>query len=137
MGRGYHFECSKCGFRAIVSGRADRGLNLAVQTIVCRECRKLYDAVTAFKLPVESGLKLGNLGLRQRGLPRGRGTPPSFEEAVNRLAYQGATRFRWLKFKPQCPVSRFHRVEAWNAPDKCPRCGVYLERNALPYRIWD
>src|ERR1043166_1500882 len=137
MGRGYYFECSKCGFRAIVSGKSDRGLNLAVQTVVCRDCKKLFDAVIAFKIAVEPGLKLGNLGIRKRGVPRIRGTPPSFEEAVNRLAYQSATRFRWLKFKPQCPVSRFHRVEPWNAPDKCPRCGVYLERNALPFRIWD
>jgi hypothetical protein len=137
MGRGYHFECSKCGYRAIVSGRADRGLNLTVQTVVCRDCRKLYDAVIGLKIPMESGLKLGNLGFGQRGFARIRGTPPSFEEAVNRLPYQGAPRFRWLKFKPQCPVSRFHRAEPWNEPEKCPRCGVYLERNALPYRIWD
>lgn len=137
MGRTYNLECSKCGYRATVSGRADRGLNLTVQTIVCRDCKKLLDAVTGFKVPVESGLKLGNLGLRQGRFPLSGRTPPVFDEAVNRLPYQGVTLFRWLKFKPQCPVSRFHGVELWNAPDKCPRCGAYLERNALPFRIWD
>ena len=68
MGRSYHFECAKCGYRTIVSGRADRGLNLAVQTIVCRDCRKLFDAVTKLKVPDDSALKLGNLGLCQREL---------------------------------------------------------------------
>jgi hypothetical protein len=138
MGRSYHFECSRCGYRATVSGRADRGLNLAVQTIVCRDCRKLSDAVTRFKIPDESGLKLSNLGLRQREFQGLRFTvPPSFDEAVNRLPYQGVKRFRWLKFKLQCPVSRIHSVEPWNAPNKCPRCGLHMESNALPYRIWE
>ena len=138
MGRSYNFECSKCGYRAVVSGRADRGLNVAVQTIVCRDCKQLLDAVTRLKIPDELALPSRTGGLRQREFNRPRTTPiPSFQDAVNRLPYRGIKRFRWLKFKPQCPVSAIHRVEPWNEPDKCPRCGVYLERNALPYRIWE
>jgi hypothetical protein len=30
MGRSYWFECPKCGYRAKVSGRADRGLSFFV-----------------------------------------------------------------------------------------------------------
>jgi hypothetical protein len=40
-------------------------------------------------------------------------------------------------FKLQCPVSAMQRVRGWDNPDKCPRCGVYLEKSALPYRFWD
>ena len=49
MGRTYLFECSKCGYRARVSGGADRGRHVVVQTILCADCKELYDAVIAFK----------------------------------------------------------------------------------------
>ena len=61
MGRSYWFECPKCGYRAKVSGRADRGLSFFVQTILCRDCRELYDAVTRLRVPDESG-GWGNFG---------------------------------------------------------------------------
>jgi hypothetical protein len=50
MGRSFWFECSRCGYRATVSGGADRGRDLFVQTISCRDCRKLYDAVTRLRI---------------------------------------------------------------------------------------
>ena len=55
MGRSYWFECPKCGYRARVSGRADQGLSFVVQTILCCDCRELYDAVTRLKVPDEWG----------------------------------------------------------------------------------
>ena|SRR5436190_5020108 len=140
MGRSYWFECSKCGYRTKVAGRADRGLTFFVQTIMCRDCKELYDAVSRLKVPDESGMRLKNLGLRPPGLSRSpitTSTPPRFEALLNRLPYRGVKRFRWIRFKLQCPVSSIHRVQPWNEPDKCPRCGVYLERNALPYRLWE
>ena len=140
MGRSYWFECSRCGYRTKVSGRADRGLNFFVQTITCRDCKELYDAVTRLRVPDESGLRPAPFGLRGTGTNRTRlamTSPPRFETVLNRLPYRGIKRFRWVQFKLQCPLSKIHRVQAWNEPDKCPRCGVYLERNALPYRIWD
>jgi hypothetical protein len=62
---------------------------------------------------------------------------PSFLAALGRLTYAGWTRFKWLEFKPQCPVSPSHPVQDWGEPGKCPRCGVFLEKNAMPYRVWD
>ena len=53
MGRSYWFECAKCGYRAKVSGRADRGITFFVHTILCRDCRELYDAVTRLRLADE------------------------------------------------------------------------------------
>ena len=140
MGRSYWFECSKCGYRARVSGRADQGLRFVVQTILCHDCRELYDAVTRLKVPNEWG-GLGNLGSLRRvrlskAHPRN-ATPPTFQAVLNWLLPKGMGRHRWLPFEIQCPVSVMHRVRNWNSPDRCPRCGVHLEKSALPYRLWD
>jgi hypothetical protein len=143
MGRSYWFECERCGYRARVSGRADRGLNLFVQTIVCRDCKQLYDAVIRLRVPPQDppeGLTRKPLGMRsaQSLQPlRAAKTPPSFQAAADRLLYTSNGRSRWVRYRPQCPVSPQHRVEDWNAPNKCPRCGLLLEKNVLPFRIWD
>lgn len=78
--------------------------------------------------------------MRKARMPRtlpGMTTPLGFQAVLNRLPPTGAKRFKWLAFKPQCPVSAMHWVRSWNDPDRCPKCGVYLEKNALPYRLWD
>jgi hypothetical protein len=140
MGRSYWFECSRCGFRAKVSGRADRGLNFFVQTIVCRDCKQLYDAVTRVRVAAPSETEKNPTGPRRsKLLPElgTNGTAPPFQLVLNRLLYTGSRTFQWRQFALQCPVSNRHRVELWNDPDKCPRCGIYLEKNVLPYRIWD
>ena len=140
MGRSYWFECPKCGYRAKVSGRADQGLSFVVQTILCCDCRELYDAVTRLKVPNELG-GLGTFGeWRMARWPKTRphiATPPAFQAVLNRLPPNGAKRLKWLPFQIQCPVSAFHRVRSWNDPDRCPKCGVHLEKSALPYRLWD
>jgi len=140
MGRSYWFECPKCGYRAKVSGRADRGLSFFVQTILCRDCRELYDAVTRLRVPDESvrwgvfaGWQRSSIQKPQKSF---REAPP-FQAALNRLPQTGVKRFKWLPFKIQCPVSSAHRVRNWNDPDKCPKCGIFLEKSALPYRLWD
>jgi hypothetical protein len=141
MGRSYWFECSKCGYRATVSGGADEGLNFRVQTVVCRDCQRLYDAVTQIRVPDERTMppplmswklrpKLLNLSWNPKA-------PPSFQFALNRLPYRGVRRFKWQQYKLQCPVSTWHRVRSWSEPDRCPRCGLHLEKNAVPYRIWE
>ena len=140
MGRSYWFECSKCGYRATVSGRADRGLAFFVQTILCRDCKQLYDAVTRLRVPDESeglGSFAGWRLVRSPNPYRSISSPPGFQSVLNRLPQTGVKRFRWLSFKIQCPVSALHHVRSWNEPDRCPKCGIYLEKEALPYRLWD
>jgi hypothetical protein len=142
MGRSYLFECPRCGYRAKVSGKPDRGLDLFVQTILCHDCKDLHDAVIKLRIPDESALSLPRPGLglksRRPGNPqRVANRPPSLDAALNRLLYRGIKRFKWIQFKLQCPVSPVHRVQDWTDPGKCPRCGIYLEKSALPYRIWD
>jgi hypothetical protein len=140
MGRSYWFECPRCGYRAKVSGRADRGLHLFVQTIACRDCKELYDAVTRMRVSQDTvaAARCGE-GSRSKTLMlrRSPNEPPTFQSALNRLAYIGLEASKWLQFRLQCPVSTLHRVQAWSDPGKCPKCGVYLEKSALPFRIWD
>src|ERR1041385_4623229 len=49
MGRAYHFECPLCHYQACVSGGADQGVNCSVQTIVCKNCRELFDVFTRIR----------------------------------------------------------------------------------------
>jgi hypothetical protein len=140
MGRCYWFECTKCGYRAIVAGRADRGLGLVIQTILCRDCLQLYDVVT--RLRIADGLAVSGVdgGLHPARSTRTHpriATPPTFQSVLNRLPLPGARRSRWVSFKIQCPVSALHRVRSWNDPDRCPKCGTFLEKSALPFRLWD
>jgi len=140
MGRSYWFECPKCGYRAKVAGRADRGLSFAVQTILCSDCKELYDAVTRLKVPDEWGGLETSGGLRRTRLLKAHPritNPPAFAAVLNRLPPKGPKRFKWLPFNIQCPVSTIHRVRSWNDPDLCPRCGIYLDKSALPYRLWE
>jgi hypothetical protein len=139
MGRSYWFECSKCGYRAAVSGGADRGLNFFAQTILCLDCKQLFDALTRWRVPDEAALRprLGLRTVKAATASRNSRVPPSFAVALNRLPYRGVKRYKWLSFQVQCPVSPHHRVQHWNEPGRCPRCGAYLEKNALPYRLWD
>jgi hypothetical protein len=125
-----------------VSGGADGGVNFFVQTITCRDCRELYDAVTRVRVPdeAEGGVRRQAWGLprpKARRRPRGFNGPPSFQWVLGCLPYSGVRRLKWLHFKPQCPVSPVHSVQGWNQPGKCPRCGIVLEKNAVPYRIWE
>jgi hypothetical protein len=142
MGRSYWFECSRCGYRAKVAGRTDRGLHCFVQTILCRDCKELYDAVIRLRIPEPAPAQAAGRDARkeptrlllQKLSPD---CPPDFAYALSRLLYPGGLRWRWMEFKLRCPVSHFHRIESWTAPANCPRCGMPLEQNPLPYRIWD
>jgi len=122
MGRTYLFECLKCGYHARVTGGAGEGIHFAVHTIACSDCRALYDAIVRFKPPSPAPEQLPVV-------------PPPFTKLINRLPPRGA-RF-WLKFKPVCPVSGRHRVRLWKQPDKCPKCGNFMESGASPFRLWD
>jgi ribosomal protein S27AE len=136
MGRSYLFECPKCGYKASVSGGADEGLEFAVQTTACRDCRRLFDSVMRWRVP-DNTLKIPTEFQRLRLRKSQPETPPTLEAALNRLPLTGVRKFKWALFKLRCPVSLAHRVNAWNEPGKCPRCGTFMEKNALPFRYWD
>ncbi len=137
MGRTFLFECNRCGYRAKVSGGADRGFHFAVQTIQCADCKELYDAVTDLRVPAAPALSRWKLKTSRLDAPKTPTKPPTFQAALNRLMFPGAKRWRWLHFKALCPVAAQHRVTTWEQPGKCPKCGYFLECNAVPYRRWD
>jgi hypothetical protein len=141
MGRSYSYECERCGYRAKAVGRPDRGLDFFVQTILCRDCKEIYDAVTRVRIPAEpaSHLRAKMLmpGRPDAAIFRPPKRPPRLESVLSRLPHNHANGFKWVSFQPQCPVSAAHRVRAWTDPDKCPRCGLYLDKSAVPFGIWD
>jgi hypothetical protein len=137
MGCTLLFECSRCGYRAKVSGGTDRGFHFAVQTIACKDCKELYDAVTDLKVPGPTALSRWKLKGHRVAAARIPTAPPTFQAALNRLMFPGAKRFRWLRFDAVCPVAMQHRVETWQTPGKCPKCGYFLEWNAVPFRRWE
>jgi len=133
MGRTYLFECEKCGYRAKVGGGTQRGRHLTAQTILCLDCRVLFDAVTELKVPAVPASNLNQWKLKPDRNPK---KAPRFETALNRLL-PGDGRFHWIEFKPACPVSERHRVRIWKQPGKCPKCGVFLDGSAAPYKQWE
>jgi hypothetical protein len=136
MGKTYWFECARCGYRAKVSGKEERGRYFHVQTIRCRECAKLFDAIIKARLPVQKPRPPQASPPRQMRL-RAIATPPRFEDLVNQLPPSGLKTLSWVKYPAQCPASATHRVEPWLHPGACPRCGVFMEMHGLPYRLWD
>src|SRR3954447_7860678 len=97
MGRSYLFECSKCGYKAKVSGGADTGLQFIVQTATCRDCRVIFDSVVRVRMP-DTGLKLLADFQRAR-LRKTEEKPPTFESMLTRLPPVGVKRFKWVPFK--------------------------------------
>src|SRR5438105_15903009 len=87
MGRSYWFECAKCGYRAKVSGHGDRGLPVFVQTISCRDCKELYDAVVRARIAKALGGDGANSVRSHPGLltSASRSQVPSFQSASTRL----------------------------------------------------
>ena len=132
VGRTYIFECPQCQYRATVSGGADSGVHCAIQTVVCRDCRDLFDvftrqrrrvdAVEVIKFPSFYRPEIPPVILRDSSVNPKRGQPCPLE---------------WRTFKLACPVGSKHFVEPWNNPGRCPRCGNFMGKNGLPLRLWD
>jgi len=137
MGRTYLFECPRCHYRAAVAGGADRGFHCFVQTILCRDCKALFDVPTRVRVPVEPQ-KPGRRGKTTFARARKVETAPLSAVAwQNRLLFVAGRRTKWVVLKLRCPNSRSHRIELWEEPGQCPRCATQLERTVMPYRIWD
>jgi hypothetical protein len=85
------------------------------------DCKELYDAVLEFKPSSRKEID-----------PQ---TAPKFSALLNRLPPRGLR--RWVKLKPACPRSPRHRIRLWKQPDKCPKCGVFLDPGVMPFRLWD
>ena len=100
------------------------------KTIVCADCKALYDVPV--KLRVAEGVPPP-----PRRTKKSASLLPEQSDPTKILIFGEPPRTKWVSLKPGCPVAAHHRVEVWTAPGKCPRCGNYVERTVLPFRIWD
>jgi hypothetical protein len=127
MGRTYHFECPQCHYRANLSGGADSGVHCEVQTVRCHDCRELYDVFTRRRR-------------RENAESKPVKFPGFFRPEIPPVILRDGSKSRrlvWQKFSPACPVNAKHFVEPWKDPGRCPRCGNFMEKNGLPFRLWD
>src|SRR5437764_8579092 len=54
MGMRVDFICPGCGYSAHISGGADSRMHAATQTILCLDCRDLYDVVASTGYPTNA-----------------------------------------------------------------------------------
>ena len=125
MGCVYTFICPRCEYQAHVAGKIAEGLHCVTQTIACDECKIVRDVT---------------LKLRVTEVPEAETrilltAKPDFLPPM--LLHGKPQRTKWLEFKPTCPMDAAHRIGVWTSPGKCPRCGIFMEQDGIPYRIWD
>jgi hypothetical protein len=125
VGKTFQFECPQCHYRAQVSGGADSGWHCEVQTVVCRDCRELFDVFTRVR--------------RRAGAVELVKFPGFYRPEIPPVVLLDGTlgRLVWQECKLACPVVARHFVEPWSDPGRCPRCGNFLEKNGFPFRLWD
>ena len=132
VGKTYLFECPQCQYRAHISGGADGGLHCEIQTVVCHECRQLYDVFKRQRRRADARDVVRFSGFYRPEIP------PTVlgGSSVNPSAKPPAPLI-WRDFNLACPVQPKHDVEPWKDPGRCPRCGNFMERNGFPFRSWD
>jgi len=132
VARTYSFECPICQYRAKISGGADSGRHCEIQTVVCRDCRHLFDVFVRQRRRADAADLVRFPGFYRPEIP-----PVILgDSSVNPGAVRPA-RLIWRDLKLACPVDAAHFVEPWRDPGRCPRCGNFLEKNGMPFRLWD
>ncbi|MGP8218166.1 MAG: hypothetical protein ACLQPI_01800, partial [Limisphaerales bacterium] len=115
-----------------VSGGADGGLHCEIQTIICRDCRQLYDVFTRQRRLLDAVELVKFPGFLRPDIPPvilgGSSINPSPTPPAPLI---------WRTTELACPADPDHFVEPWTIPGRCPRCGNFMERNGVPFRAWD
>jgi hypothetical protein len=132
VGRTYLFECPQCQYRAKVSGGEDSGVHCAVQTVICRDCRELFDVFKRVRRYADSKEVIKFPAFFRPDIP-----PVILNESSFNPSSSPARRLVWKQLELACPTEPKHFVEAWKDPGRCPRCGNFLEKNGIPFRLWD
>jgi hypothetical protein len=123
----------QCQYRSSLSGGADSGLNCDVQTIICRECRELFDVFTRVRRLTGHKEFARNFSMFVRPeIP-----PVILRDSLFVPMRSEPRRFEWQQMRLECPVVAKHFVEAWKHPGRCPRCYAFMEQEGLPFRIWE
>jgi hypothetical protein len=133
VGRTFHYQCTQCRYRARISGGTDSGRDCDVQTIICRECRELFDVFTRVRRVAGQNESAKNFSAFVRvEIP-----PVILQHSLFAQKRAAPRRFEWQKIKLECPVAAKHFVEAWKDPGRCPRCHAFMEAEGLPFRVWE
>jgi hypothetical protein len=151
----YRFDCQKCNYSARACGGEVMGRGFLARTIICLDCREIYDVVSALTRPCQglpSELIGGNdrrpvvvppsqlaviadqLNLLTTVLPAARKLVLYRESAV---PFANLMTPHSVKIRLLCPVNSQHRIRLWKESTTCPRCHDILVRSPIPYRIWD
>lgn len=109
-----------------------------MQTVVCHDCRELFDVFTRIRKrrqPVIARRTLMNSEII---------IPPALlvEHPVREFPEKPEPRplpapTFWEDREISCPIASSHRIEPWRDPGRCPRCGNFMEKNGLPWKLWD
>jgi hypothetical protein len=133
VGKTFHYECTQCQYRANLSGGADSGLNCDVQTIICRDCRELFDVFTRVRCIAGHKEFTRNFSTFVRPeIP-----PVVLRDSLFAPKPLVPREFEWQKMKLKCPAQPKHFVEPWKNPGRCPRCGAFMAQTGLPFRVWE
>lgn len=132
MGKTYLFECPQCQYRVKISGGADKGIHCEIQTVICHDCRALYDVFVRRQKREDSIEPIKFPGFYRPDIP-----PPILGESSVNPPAEPSPPLVWHQTQLACPVEVEHSVEAWRDPGRCPRCGNFMEKNGFPYRAWD
>jgi len=147
MGRLYTFECSKCGFIGHVSGGEDRGAVCFTRTMICRDCRELYEIVTHVRLEQTVPPSAPEVKRRHWQRALSQVILPGHAHASRQALRQpgrmmekllpGADPTLWVELRMSCPKSSGHAIEPWKDPGPCPRCGTFLDKTLMPFLVWE
>ncbi len=132
VGKTHLFECPQCHYRAKVSGGADGGWHCEIQTVVCRDCRELFDVFTRQRRRAGAAESVKFPGFYRPEIP-----PAVLGDSSVNPSPKPLPRLIWRDYKLACPVEPVHFVEPWRDPGRCPRCGNFMEKNGFPFRVWD
>jgi hypothetical protein len=132
VGKTYLFECPLCQYHVKISGGADSGLHCEIQTVVCHDCRELYDVFLRQRRAAGAAPQIRFPGFYRPEIP-----PVVLRDSSVNPSGRPPAPLVWYDFQPACPVEPKHAVEPWNDPGRCPRCGSYLEKGGFPFRAWD
>ena len=137
MGRTFHFECPHCHYHTRASGGLDEGVHCRVQTIVCLDCRELFDVYTRIHRHEPPASPANHFKETPAVPPNVLVENPIREFDGSPQRHDDSPTMVWEDVKLICPKGNNHRVEPWRDPGRCPRCGVYLEKNGFPWRLWE
>ncbi|HEX9048542.1 MAG TPA: hypothetical protein VF988_16050 [Verrucomicrobiae bacterium] len=133
VGKTYLFECPQCQYRVRISGGTDSGRHCEIQTVICRDCRELYDVFTRLRRREDAQQLVRFPGFYRPEIP-----PVVLSESSSvSLSSKPPARLVWRDCDLACPIDESHFVEPWNDPGRCPRCGNFMEKNGFPFRLWD